>query len=237
MPLISINIPCYNRKELLRECLESFNCQTFNDYEIIVVDDGSEDDLSFVLNISDKIKLIRQDHLGISKAFNLALDNSSGKYIMPFGSDDISTPFLLEETYSLLKSVENKFDVVYPNFWFEDNNKVVHRKLCNKTLSLEESYKEMLIRQYIPHGGSLWKKEKHPRYDETLESAVDWELFLTALEQGVRFKHLKYKLWIHRSGHDREFGSNRQTECCEKVLNRRGYSFDKKYRKGFKICN
>jgi hypothetical protein len=57
------------------------------------------------------------------------------------------------------------------------------------------------------------------------------------MESGVKFKHIKCKLWIHRTGHHREFGTNRQIDCCEKVLNRRGYTFNNKTRRGEKICS
>jgi len=52
--------------------------------------------------------------------------------------------------------------------------------------------------------GLIWRKEKMPKYDEELESAVDLELFLTAMENGVRFKHVFGRYWTHRIGHKRK---------------------------------
>jgi len=234
-PIVSINIPCYNRSKMLRECIESFINQTFSAFEIVIVDDGSEEDLSFVKDMDPRVKYIRQEHLGISKAFNLALDNSSGTYIMPMGSDDLAMPDLLEETVALMEKYKKKYDVIYSNNWIKHCNGTIHRKLHSRTLNQEDAYKAMLNRQYIPHPGSLWKKEKIPRYDESLESAVDWELMLTAIENGVRFKHKKKKLWIYRIGHPREGGTERQTNCCDIILKKRGYYFDKKLRQGIKI--
>lgn len=221
---------------MLRECVESFINQTFEDFEVIVVDDGSVEDISFVKDIDPRVKYIYQEHKGISAALNLAMDNSNGLFIMPFGSDDIAMPDLLKETVEVMERYKNKFDVVYTNFWIKKNDKL-QRKLVTKTLSPENAYNEMLRKQYIPHSGTLWKKEKIPRYDETLESAVDWELFLSAMEKGVRFKHRKKKLWISRIGHEREFGTQRQIDCCNRVLRKRGYYFDIETRKGVKICN
>lgn len=237
MPLVSVVIPCYNRKDMLKECIESFLMQSFQDFEIVVVDDGSEEDLSFVTDMDYRVRYFRQNHLGISRAFNLALDNSQGKYVMPFGSDDLAMPLLLEKTLKLMEEFKDGYDVIYTNYLILDKAGEYHRKLCSKTLSWEQSYKEMLIRQYIPHGGTLWKISEMPRHDESLESAVDWELLLTALESGVKFKHLKHKLWVHRTGHAREFGSQRQIDGCKKVLARRGYEFDVKNRIGVKVCN
>lgn len=235
MPTISINIPVYNRKEMIKECVESFINQTFDDFEIVIVDDGSEDDLSFLFKMDKRIVYIKQPHLGIAKAFNLALDNSSGKYIMPFGSDDLAMPDLLEEMVLIAEKYSNKYDVFYSNYWIQSADGKLQRKLCLKTLKTEDAYNSMLRQQYIAHSGSLWKREKMPRYDERLESAVDWELFLTAMERGLQFKHRKKKLWIYRTGHKREFGSQRQIDCCNKLLNKRGYYFEPKARLGLKL--
>ncbi len=233
---VSINIPCYNRKEMLKECIESFIAQTFTDWELIVADDGSEDPLEWVQLMDSRIKYFRQDKLGMAKAYNLALDNSIGEYIMPFGSDDLACDDLLYETVALLDK-HQEYDVIYPNRWVTKNNGKRHRVLSCKTLSDQDAYQHMLHMQYIPHGGSLWKREKMPRYDESLDSAVDWELMLKAMENGVRFKHRKAKLWIHRMGHEREEKTERQARCCEIILKRRGYRFDYKTRKGYAIEN
>jgi glycosyltransferase involved in cell wall biosynthesis len=234
MPKISINIPCYNRSRMLAECIESFIKQSFKDFEIVVADDGSEEDLRFIKEMDPRVKHVIQRHLGISRAFNLAMDNSSGEYIMPFGSDDLALPKLLQDTLSLMERYKNKYDVIYPNFWIQKNGRL-YKKLNTKTLNPAVAYQEMLKKQYIPHSGTLWKKECYPRYDETLESAVDLELFLTAMENGVKFKHLKSKLFIYRTEHEREFNTKRQIDCCDKILRKRGFAFDEATRLGYKL--
>lgn len=236
-PVISINIPCYNRKEMLKECIEYFINQTFTDWELVIIDDGSEDDISFVSDMDKRVKYIRQEHLGISKAFNLALDNSIGEYIMPFGSDDLAThPDFLDKILKCIKAYP-KYDVIYVDFWIRKSNGQTIRKKNCKTLNDKEAYNKMLTSQYIPHPGTLWKKNKIPRYDESLESAVDWELFLTAMENGIRFKHRRGRLWTYRTGHQREFNTERQNKCCDIILRKRGFYFDVKTRKGVKICS
>lgn len=234
-PIISINIPVYNRKEMLKECIESFLNQTFSNFEIIIADDGSEEDLSFVKKMDPRVKYFRQEHIGMAKAYNLALDNSSGRLIMPFGSDDLaSSPNLLQEVIDLLED-NPSFNVIYTDYWLRRADGSEIRRKHSKTLRDKDAYQFMLQRQYIPHPGTLWQKEAMPRYDESLESAVDLELFLTALENGVRFKHKAKRLWTYRTGHSREGGTDRQNKCCDKILRRRGYSFNSKTRRGEKI--
>jgi hypothetical protein len=128
----------------------------------------------------------------------------------------------------------NNYDAVYSNYSYicADGSKGV-RKL--EKMIPNDLYKGMLNKQYIPHGGTLWKKNKKPYYDETLESAQDWELCLTALESGVRFGHVKQVLWTIRMGHARETGTEIEEDCCNRTLLKRGYYFDKIKREGFPI--
>lgn len=234
-PTISINIPCYNRSEMLKECINSFISQTFEDWELILVDDGSEEDLTFVEKMDKRVKYYRIEHSGIpAKGFNVALSKSSGKYIMPFGSDDMALPELLRMTKIELES-SDLYDVIYTDCWQQYNNRSLTRKKHDEYTDFNKAYEEMLKYQYISHGGSLWKKEKVPIYDETVGPAEDWELFLTAMENGVRFKRLNFRLWTYRIGHPRVSCGQPQIDGCNKVLGRRGYRFDPKTRRGVKI--
>lgn len=234
-PLISINISCYNRSRMLRECLESFITQTFRDFEIIVVDDGSTEDLSFVAKLDKRISYFKQEHSGMARGLNLAYEKSSGLYVLPFGSDDLALPELLEELIKQLNAF-SEYDVIYPDCWVQNKDGGRTRNKLPEYDSPQEAYMAMLKKQFIPHGGTLWRKDKYPKYDETVGSAEDWEFFLGAMEAGLLFKHIDKRLWVYRVGHPRESKHDSQNNGCEKVLNRRGYTFDLKKREG-KLCN
>lgn len=231
---ISINISCFNRKDMLKECVNSFLTQTFDNYEIVIVDDGSTDDLSFVSTMDERIKYFRQEHGGMAKGLNLALEKSIGKFVIPFGSDDLALPNLLQETYDMIQS-NPEYDVIYTDCFIQNFEGGMIRLKHPEYLDEKVAYQKMLQKQYISHGGSLWKKEKIPQYDETVGSAEDLELFLTAMENGVKFKRLDKRLWVYRIGHVREGGSKSQNEGADKVLRRRGYRFDPIKRIGIKI--
>lgn len=105
MPKVSVIIPTYNRVDLLPETLKSVFLQTFTDYEIIVVDDGSSDDTRAALNPlieSGKIRYHYQSHRGLSSARNTGIQNSNGKYIAFLDSDDLFTPLKLEKQVAFL---------------------------------------------------------------------------------------------------------------------------------------
>jgi len=108
MPKVSIIIPTYNRDKFITRALESVFNQTFHDYEIIVVDDGSTDNTPEILKKYDgKIRTIRQNNQGISKSRNLGISQSNGKYIAFLDSDDYWVPEKLEEQVKILDSHPN----------------------------------------------------------------------------------------------------------------------------------
>lgn len=88
-PLVSIVVVTYNRAHFLKEALDSILRQTFKDYEIIVVDDGSTDNTKEIVEQYEGICYIYQEHGGISKARNTAVKAAKGKWIATLDSDDL----------------------------------------------------------------------------------------------------------------------------------------------------
>ena len=88
-PLISVIVVTYNRAHFLKGALESIQKQTFKDYEIIVVDDGSTDNTKEFAEKYEGIRYIYQEHSGISKARNTALKAAKGKWVATLDSDDL----------------------------------------------------------------------------------------------------------------------------------------------------
>lgn len=93
--LVSIIIPLYNRKHLIRRCVESVCAQTYKNLEIIVVDDGSTDEPDAVLAElaqDTRVKIIRKPNGGVSSARNAGLDAATGTYVQFVDSDDTILP-------------------------------------------------------------------------------------------------------------------------------------------------
>ena len=89
VPLISIIMPTYNRAGYIEEALDSIKKQTFTDYEIIVVDDGSTDNTREILEKHEEIRCFYVDHMGIAGARNTAVKAARGKWIAFLDSDDL----------------------------------------------------------------------------------------------------------------------------------------------------
>jgi len=105
MPEVSVIVPSYNHARFIRKAVESVLTQTLTDLELIVVDDGSEDDsLQILSKIQDpRIIVLPQSNQGAHQAINRGLHRASGKYLAILNSDDYYHPERLEKTCAILK--------------------------------------------------------------------------------------------------------------------------------------
>ena len=94
-PRVSVLIPTWNREEYLGEAIESVLNQTYQDFEIIVVDDGSTDGTAELVKHYERVRYVWQPHSGISAARNLALEKAQGELIAWLDSDDLYVPMKL----------------------------------------------------------------------------------------------------------------------------------------------
>lgn len=114
VPKISIIIPMFNCERYIKECLESLDKQTFKDFEILLIDDGSTDSTQEV--ISDyaeestlNIKMIEQENGGAARARNHGLDHATGEFVAFIDADDTVSPDYFE---TLLSHFDNSVDIV-----------------------------------------------------------------------------------------------------------------------------
>ena len=107
-PTISIIMPSYNHAAYIGEAIESLLCQTFGDFELIIVDDGSTDNSSAIIKSyvdkDSRIIPIFQDNKGPSVAINRGIEIARGRFITCHPSDDISNSNRLEILYSYLNT-------------------------------------------------------------------------------------------------------------------------------------
>ena len=108
-PFFSVIIPVYNRAQALGTAIASVRAQTCQDFEIVVVDDGSKDDpRAIAQSFNDpRIRFFRQDNQGGGAARNTALDKAQGRFIAPLDSDDIFLPEHLARMKALLEDSHN----------------------------------------------------------------------------------------------------------------------------------
>lgn len=123
MPKFSIIIPVYNVEDYIGKCLDSVFNQTFKDYEVIVVNDGTKDNSMEIVKEYD-VKIINQENMGLSEARNTGVKKAKGEYILFLDSDDFIEKDLLKR---INDSSKNNPDII--RFQIEDyeNNEVTNK--------------------------------------------------------------------------------------------------------------
>jgi glycosyltransferase involved in cell wall biosynthesis len=198
-PLISVIIPAYNAEEFIAKTLESVLSQTYQNIEILVVDDGSTDTTAEIIKSfaqkDRRIILLQQSNAGVATARNLAYLHSKGEYIAPIDADDIWYPQNLEKQVECLTKSEPFVGVVYS--WSLDINEgdLLTGGFYNSTI--EGSVHDALVYKYFigNASSSLIRRacfEKVGGYNckfklENAQGCEDWELHLR-IAQYYQFK-------------------------------------------------
>ena len=129
-PLVSVIIPAYQAAEHVREALDSVFAQTYTNFEVVLVNDGSPDTEALeqaIRSYGERLTYIRQENRGPSGARNTAIRTARGKYIACLDSDDIYLPEHLARLVPLLE--EGALDLVYCDSYFVRDEVRVGRSL------------------------------------------------------------------------------------------------------------
>ncbi len=105
-PAVTILMPVYNAERYIKTAIDSVLCQTFTDFELLIVDDGSSDSTKDIIHTYDDKRMvaIEKTHQGISHALNAGLRHARGKYIARFDADDICFPERIEKQVGFLNA-------------------------------------------------------------------------------------------------------------------------------------
>lgn len=115
MELVSVIMPCYNDGKYIKEAIESVKKQTYPEWELIIIDDGSDDEetVKIIESIEDdRITVLHTEHLRPAGARNHGIKHAKGKYILPVDSDDKIDPTYMEKAVKKIEADE-KLGVVY----------------------------------------------------------------------------------------------------------------------------
>lgn len=158
--MVSIILPVFNAERFLSQCLDSILRQTYQDWDLIAVDDGSKDGSMEILKSYEKrdnrIHIISKENEGVSIARNIALKHAHGDYIYFVDSDDIVMP---EGLMILVKAMEgSKATFVKSDFLpideqgkqvFSNKKQVIRRRYDGQVMESEKFFKKILMKEYF----------------------------------------------------------------------------------------
>lgn len=205
MALISIIIPVYNVEKYLVGCIQSIINQTYSDFEVILVDDGSTDNSAIICDyyssIDSRIKCLHLINQGVSKARNVGLENAKGDYIAFCDSDDRYSPnFLLE----MIKSIEaTKADIVICSYYYSNGeiNTQISQDSKSYFISREEVFEKIFLNNEI--GGFVWNKFFRKsiiddiRFDVNLQICEDTNFICSVLQRTPIIYYLNKPMYYY----------------------------------------
>lgn len=212
---ISVIMGIYNCAETLQETLDSLYAQTFQDFEIILCEDGSNDNTYFIAEENtkayDNIVLLKNDkNLGLNITLNNCLAVANGKYIARMDGDDISMPNRFELEYNFLES-HPEYAIVSSNMiYFDENGEFARSQKCGKV-----EISELVKHSPFSHPACMVRREAYQKVGgysvgEKLMRVEDYHLWYKMYLNGYRGYNLAECLLMFRD--DRNATARRKLE-------------------------
>jgi glycosyltransferase involved in cell wall biosynthesis len=182
--MVTVVIPTYNRANLIARSIKSVLSQTYQDFELVVVDDGSTDNTKEVIDSfdDDRIRYVRHsENKGEAATRNTGIKVGRGEYIACQDSDDEWLPEKLAKQVQAFENCPPDIGVVYTGFWKIENNEKTYIPFSWVNQKEGDIHRELLKGNFIGSPATLIKKEcfkKVGMFDEKLFHLVDWELWL-----------------------------------------------------------
>ncbi|MFF3356493.1 glycosyltransferase family 2 protein [Streptomyces sp. NPDC002917] len=201
-PVVSVVIPCHDYARYLPEAVSSVLAQTFRDWELVIVDDGSTDNTVEVAQAliarhpDRRIRLVQQSNGGVSAARNTGIETSTGRYILPLDADDVIAATMLEKTVGVLDSDPGIAIASTDVFTFTDDD------LPPQAMPLPAYSRELLLQRLIMFYCSLYRRgawQTVGGYNESMRAGEDWDFWIGCVEHGFDAHHIHEALFGARN--------------------------------------
>ncbi len=229
-PLVSVIVPCFNVSPYIAETIKSIITQSFNDYEIIVVNDGSPDTAELEIALApyrEQITYLKQENRGVSAARNLGIRESRGEFLTFLDGDDVWLPDFLGHQLEFIRS-GNGYDLVYSDAYHFGNNcqGLTYMQTCPS--EGEVNFESLVAGECnVICSGVLVRKEvvlEVGLFDEELRTAEDFDLWVRlSKRKGARLNYQRKVLlgYRHRDG-SLASDTERQVESAVLVYEKTG---------------
>jgi len=199
-PRVSVIMPMYNAESYLKDAVDSILNQTFQDFELIILDDASTDNSTSILDSYSDSRIVRytsDKNIGLANILNIGLKMAKGEYIARMDSDDISLPARLQIEVDYLDS-HPKIDLVSCGMQQFD--------LANRTMLYKESFWLVCYNAFffspILHASSMWRKKSFEDnalcYRQERVPSEDYDLWVRALCKGLKLINIPEVLYKYR---------------------------------------
>ncbi|MFP4168992.1 MAG: glycosyltransferase family 2 protein [Desulfonatronovibrionaceae bacterium] len=210
---MSVILPCYNSGRYIRDCLESLRRQTFTDFEVLAVDDGSIDNTAGILEEAagkdGRFFFFRREKRGVVSAANYAIRKSRGEYIARMDSDDICSPFRLERQVDFLDCNPKTGAVGSLAEFGGDPEKGAgfahYVQWANSIVSAEDIDRDRFVELPVPNPTLMFRAcvfAEHGMFRQG-DFPEDYEFFLRLLDRGVRVEKIAQRLLVWNDPQDR----------------------------------
>jgi len=227
-PRVSVIVTCYNYAKYLEVCLKSILNQTYQDFELVIVNDGSTDDTDEIVSKfldNKKVRYINQSNTGQAIATNNGIRAASGELIAFLDADDLWEPTKLEKQVRLF--TRDSIGVVYSRIRFMDEaGSPLDRQLEGKYYTPCSGYvtDALLFENFIPYSSTVVRKacfDKFGMFNPEYKNGLDWDLWLR-ISREYEFDFVDEYLLIYRIGHPGQLTSNveRSVQCADLIFDR-----------------
>lgn len=205
MPAVSIVVTCYNYGPYLREALDSVVRQTWTDYEVIIVDDGSTDETPAVAAVYAEqfhMMYVRQENMGQAAAKNIGIQRASSPWIAFLDADDVWLPRKLELQLSAA-GTDSEIGVVYTDRMWVSPSSVSLEMVESRRLVSGNILPNLFEDNIVCFSSSLVRREcfmRHGLMDRGLRLGIDFDLWLRIARE-YRFVCVPQQLVRYRTGH------------------------------------
>lgn len=220
-PMVTVLMPVYNAAEYLNEAIDSMLDQTYSDFELLIINDGSTDESTSIINsyIDNRIRVIQHSpNQGLIASLNEGISNSRGKYIVRMDADDISLPNRIERQVNFM---EQHPDVGLCGTWFEDFGPGIHPRRIPYSNDDTVIRIRHLYQTHIAHPTAIIRKrildEHHLRFDPEYVHGEDYH-FWVEMGQFCKFSNIP-EILLRKRDHP-ENVSNKHAEIQRNTCNR-----------------
>ena len=195
MPKVSILLPCYNAANYIEECLESIHQQSFQDFEVVIIDDGSTDQTAEILSKwaekDDHFSVRRIEHSGVIEASNAGLAKCQGEYIARMDADDLMHPDRLKKQTALLDTnpdIDICSCLVSPAGEMREGFKL-YMDWLNSLISDEDVRREIFVESPIATPTAMIRSEVIKNFGGYQDRGwpEDYDLYLRLYSAGHKF--------------------------------------------------